>query len=665
MPTNPVELILYREAAPAWSAVIRPWFEAGRGRLERSLVVVPTRGQAHALKQRCAEESVPLLGVDFLTPGLARRKWLASLGEGEPAGVPALGRELLLIGLRSLIEGRLAGLQPEDTMWGLWKTLQSDPERALEDFDEMLRAGFGPGDFELEPLRELFGELSRWARSLGYELAPLQNQEAALRAPCPGTLAAADRLLVYGLGPEAWAEFFPVVSLARRCRAITVVLPEPEFRGSKSLDERWIELWTALLGVEPRLPDAESPAGCGAVAGLWTGAEGSAERARLLVGRTRSDEMELVAGEVERLLARGAANVGVVFPTADSAHLRLARLLSERGVAFADLVEVAAAPPIDVQLLRAVLAFYQGGCSLEGLMGLWPLAHALNLVTEAPSAVRSACERLFDEAQTHGLEAYRNRLASGGRADWTEIARVAGILLPPWPDELALAEAMARFEAVCAAFKLSLPEGWPSLGAFAGREARPLPLRVVLSAIDSFLPREAPAEGAPGRGLFARVTLTTLRRAAGVAWSHAVFVESNAGVWPRRRESSCWLTDEHRKLLNEKGRFSLGLFTGDDRAALEKRLCTSLARDTAEEIVFTAALFDEEEPELPLAPNAWVERVMLSGTRWRPAGAGFEEAFARLARSARKAAPAHAGTREWGAVWSRGAIRRFPSTNFS
>jgi len=661
--TIPVELILCREADPAWSAVIRPWFERGSGRLERALVVVPTRGQAHALKQRCAIESVPLIGVEFLTPGLARKKWLALRGQGAGAAAPALGREFLLLGLRALIDKRLAGLKPEDAMWGLWKSLQSDPERALDDFDELMQAGFKPGDFKPDSLGEIFTELAAWVGSLGYGLAATQDQAAALTPVAPGAPHAADRLLVYGLGPESWSDFFPVAALVRRCAEVAVVLPEPEFRGAKLLDERWVELWSAFLGVESRLPDVpEPPSGCGEVAGLWTGDGGSAARARLVIGHTRADEMSLAAAEIARLLDAGAADIAVIFPRADAAHLRLVRLLAERGIAFADLIDTAAAPPIDVQILRALLAFYEGGCRLEELLELWPLLHALNLVSESPAAVRGICDRLFDEAQTHELAAYRDRLAAGEGAEPREIARVAAILLPPWPKELSLAQALARFEAVCGRFKVALPAGWEALTAFAARERQLLPARVVFSGIASFLPRMAPAAETPGRGLFARVTLTTPRRAAGVAWSHAIFIESNAGTWPQRRESSCWLTDERRRLLSEQGRFSLGLFTGDERAALEKRLYTTIARDTREEIVFTAALFDEEEPELRLAPNAWVERVILSDARWRPAGGEFEEALARLARSAGPRLPAPAlPDLPWRAVWNR---RRDPAEPF-
>lgn len=653
-----IELLLTRHAETAWSAVIRPWLEAGRGRLERAYVVVPTRGQAHGLKQRCLSENVPLLGIEFLTPGLARKKWMA-LSDAPAAARPAIGRELLLLGLRARLEQRLAALQADEPAWGLWKSLQSDPERALDDFDELLKAGFGPEHFALEPLRDVFGELVHWVDSLGYAFASRQNETAARTPVGPDEPRIGGRLLVHGLSAEAWGEFFNVAALARRCDRLTVVLPEPQFRGRKALDEAWIDLWAALLGVEAQSVDAPEPAEHGAaVAALWHAGAPAAARVdakllpvKLVVGRTRADEMALVADELGRLLAAGAEEIAVVFPRADAAHLRLARLLEERGVPFVDLLENAGQPPVDVQLQRALLAFHENGGRLEDLLALWPLLTALSF-TEVPlGAARDVCERLFDERQTHAAAAYAEMLAASERPEWREVARIAAILTP-WPAELTLADALARFEALCAEFFLPLPPGWTALQRFGEHEKSLLPMSVVVATLATFLPEKSPAPAAPGKGLFARVTLTTRRRAEGLAWSHVVFVESNAGIWPERRESSCWLTDDHREALSRSGRYSLGVFTGEDRATLEKAGYAALARDTSRELIFSAALFDLEEPELKLAPNSWLERVMVE--RGLLADRGLEDAFARLAIEAAPQFPPPAKSiSTWLEIWQR------------
>lgn len=648
------ELHLARDWDAAWREIVRPWL-AAPATLRRDFVLVPTRGQAHALKLRCVREGRPLLGVEFLTPGLARQKWAALT---RPAR-PALGRELLLLNLRALIEERLAPLTPDDAAWGRWKSLQSDPEGALDAYDELLQAGFAAQDFPLAALRDIFGELERRVAQTGYDFAARQNI-AAGTGPCPPEPPLRGRLLVYGFSVEHWREFFSLVALARCAGDVTVLVPEPDF-GRKDSDERWIEAWEKALGAEALPLDAPEPAESGApVAQLWTGQDGDAARATVLVGHTRADEMQLVADEIARRLAAGADNLAVIFPRADAAHLRLARLLGERGLPFNDLLETAGPAGVDAQLQRALLAFYERGARLEELLALWPLLQSLSFTTLAPGAARDVCERAFDARQTHSLAAVLPDLAARERPEWREVARVAGLLLPAWPDQLTLADALERFSAVSARFRLPGAESWPALAAYAKQDRRELPAKVVFAALASFLPEKSAATGAPGRGLFAPVTLTTWRRAAALAWSDVVFAESNAGVWPARAEPGCWLTDEQREELNRRSRFSVGLFTSDNRAWLEKQGYADIARNTTGAVVFSSALFDEEEPELKLAPNAWLERVLLADGA---AGAedGLEEQFTRLAKKVVHPAEDRETPTAWFDIWQR---RRDPTVAF-
>jgi hypothetical protein len=657
-----VELLLFRHADTAWREVIRPWLEEEQGRLQRSYVVVPTRGQAQGLKQRCLVEGIALLGVEFLSPGLARKKWLTLDRMG--AEKPALGRELLLLGLHTIIERRLQTLALDAPERGVLKSLQSDPEGALDDFDELLKSGFRPADFPLPALREIFGELVSWTEELGYDFVARQSEVAALTALEASSARIGGRLLVYGLGAEMWGEFFNVAAFARRFENLTIVLPEPEFRGKKALDEAWIEMWEKILGVAAVAVDGEEPTEtCERVATLWTGgARGSADRATVLVGRSRGEEMQIVAKEIRQLLAAGAENIAVVFPRSDAAHLRLARLLGDAEVDFVDLLETAGAAPIEVRTQRALLAFYEGGGRLEALLELWPWLRALGHTEQPPGITRDVCERLFDERQSHELALYREKLYDHLRPEWREVGRIADLLLPVWPTELTLMEALQRFGAACARFELGVPAGWAALEAFAKREQRPLPSSVIFTAVASFLPEKSPAASVQGKSGFARVTLTTRRRAEGLAWSHLILVESNAGVWPEPRSPSAWLTDEQRGELNGRSRFSLGLFTGDDRATLEKRGYAMLARDTRAGVIFSAALFNEEDPELKLAPNSWVERVLWA----QGAGAresSLEQLFQQKVRSVDPRPVKFSGTdvQAWRATWQsrRDPLRAF------
>jgi hypothetical protein len=413
--------------------------------------------------------------------------------------------------------------------------------------------------------------------------------------------------------------------------------------------------------VSHEVVDIPEPANhCAGVADLWSGEGSSHGNAEIIVGRSRSDEMERVAERIEGLLREGAENISVIFPKADSAHAHLVRILDEKGVAFADLIGSAGTPPEDTQVQRSLVDFYERGCRMEELLALWPLLCALNLARISPEKARSVCQRLFDDHPVHGIEAHLDRMEKDGDGDRLEVARVGRLILPSWPAKLTLADALARFETARDGLAASAPSGWPELREFARRAPELLPAAAILEAIRAFLPEKGPVEGAPPRSGFAHVTLTTVRRAAGVAWSHAILVESNAGVWPSRRESSCWLDDESRRELNARGRFSLGLATADDRANLERGLWSAVARDTRQRVIFSASFHDEEDPERSLEPNPWLERVMWSKGLLSADSAG-RESFGALAPrvEARSRSPGLTGP--WLAIWNR---RRDPAAPF-
>ncbi len=605
-----VELHLCRSADTAWSEVVRPWLTAGPDRLSRRIVVVPTRGQSLALKQRCLEEHLPLLGVEFLSPRLAWQKWLAL---ARPVR-PALDRRLLLLGLRTLLAHRLAALatvEPPPDGVGLLKSLQSDADRALDSFEELMGAGFHPGDFGLPPLREIFGELAGWARGLGYELHGTLAREAAGALVPPTASRIADAVLVYGLSPEEWNEFFGVAALARRGRQLTVVLPEPVLRG-RGLDEQWVTLWEDLLGIEAAMHPEEGSRPTGAPVGqVLTGEAPPVGDLpyEIIVGRTQRDEMTLVAEKIESLLANGATAIGVVFPHAESGHRRLAALLAQRAVAFVDLIETPGAPPVEARVQRALLEFYQSGGRLEPFLALWALLRTLGWAGVASGAVRSVCESLFEECQSHLLQTCIDHMAGDTHADRQAVRELADRLLPAWPAELTLAAALARFAAVCDAFRLGRPSDWNTLEAFAERETRALPLPIVTATLAAFLPTASPAFVA-GKGGFGRVILTTRRRATWVPWSHVIFTQATAGNWPTRKEPGPWLTDETRAALNQVAPFTLGLFTQGDAAQMERDAYAAITRDTRERVVFSAALADDRDPEMKQAPNVWVERLL-------------------------------------------------------
>lgn len=648
MPAPAVQLFLSPGAEETWTQVVRPWLQAGHGRLARRFVVVPTRGQALAWKQCCVREGLALLGVEFITPGLARRKWRHLLTETRPV----LGKEFLLLGLRGIIADRIQAITPDDPTYGYWQSLSSDPERALEAFDDLQKAGFGPNAFPRAVPAQAFSELREWVSGLSGVLGHEEAQQAALRPLGPGDATLDAELLVPGLGAEAWGEFFNVAALVRRTQGVTVVVPMPTMSGAGGLDEEWAKVWEAFLGVPAEALEVGAVTKAGvALAESWigtgVGASALLPPVELLIGENREAELHAVVGQVEKWLNEGAADadaapratdaaIGLVLPGAGPGHRRLVELLRERAIPFNDLVGRVAAPPPELQLQRAVVEFWAAGARLDDLFGLWPRVRALNCVRMEASygKFRSVIEGAFEEACDHSFNAALPLFARMAEADndaaAKDVLNLAAKLLPAWPERLSLADAIERFRDLCAAWRLPMPETLASAAGFAAKVTREWPRALLADFLLGFLPETAPAEEEQAaHGGFAPVTLSTRRRAEGVPWTHLIVLHANAGEWPQRRDPNPWLTDAERAVLSVTGRFSIGLFTSEQTAGLEKAGMAALIADASEAIALSAAVCDERDAETRLSPNSILERVLWARGERRPA-----EAMVRMARPA-------------------------------
>lgn len=665
---SPVQLLLSPDAEATWERVMRPWIEARRGRLERAYVVVPTRGQALVWKQRCVRACLPLLGVEFVVPGLARRKWLSASG----AERPQLGREFLLLGLRGLIEERLergggpAPAAARDDELAVWRSLRSDPERALQALDDLLQAGFAASDFPRPELAELGRELGRWATRLGYGFGQQQAIAAALEPLPPDCPPIAQEVLVVGLGVENTSEFFNVAALLRRAERATVVLPAPLLRGAAETgdterpDEAWVTRWEKFLGVaaDPLLIE-EVEAG-----------ERMEPTPEILLGADRAAEAELIVGRVVSWLRTEGASepessgdVGVVFPGPGPLHRLVGARLRALGVPHHDHVGRSAAAPVDLLILRGAVAFWAKGGRLDELLALHPRLRAHNLagLGAASGGFRRHVEERFQEACDHTLaaalgsepapaagDAVPSAAASAGERGESrgsaaeDLRRLAAALLPGWPDKVALGPALTRLRQLAAEWGLTLPEGMEALDVFAAREPKVWPRDLVADTLLGFLPEAIDAQEPPAhRGFFAPVFLTTRRRAEHAPWSRLILTQANAGDWPRRRDPNPWLDDAARRTLNRGGRGAAPLLTSEEASLLERAGHVALMAAARQGAVLSAAARDEVDPDRQLAPNAVLERALWARGERRP-----REALERLALDP-AGAPGTPAPEEW------------------
>ena len=81
------------------------------------------------------------------------------------------------------------------------------------------------------------------------------------------------------------------------------------------------------------------------------------------------------------------------------------------------------------------------------MLDLWPLLQTLGCVKLAPAAARAVCEQLFDETQSHLVAAGTTWLAAAEHPAARAVHEFVQRVLPAWPAELTLTDALARFRA--------------------------------------------------------------------------------------------------------------------------------------------------------------------------------------------------------------------------
>ena len=233
------------------------------------------------------------------------------------------------------------------------------------------------------------------ASAPGWSVTAMRSRRCRTRPrawPPPGEPPLADRLLLLAGGPECRREFFGMAALARRCPSVTSSCRSPS-SGAGRAGESWAAMWSALLGSRHRVADAPEPERtCSAVAELWSGAggRGAEEGHRGPVEVRRNGARRRRGGGPSRIglrqHRRGAARGGRR-PRAPRA--RLLTRAESRSPTWSGRRRA----PLETRVQLALADFYAGGCRLEGLLALWPLLAALNLVRVPPAAAREGLRR--------------------------------------------------------------------------------------------------------------------------------------------------------------------------------------------------------------------------------------------------------------------------------
>lgn len=617
-------------AHDAWEGSIRDWFRrtlpVSWKQTLPSLVVVPTRSHAHALKARLLHERQSHLGIHFVTPAGLRDLFSATSDRALPLREHL--RLLLAIAaeetLRQSAEKKFEGAELAA------KAVLRAPDHLLRTLDRLETAGWNFDALRLDAFQPIVRSFRAQLRACGFSLAAQFDREAlAQSAARPPVFS---NLLMTGFDAAHWQFWFLLRAAVHAAENATVVLEYPR-ETLHSIDTCWIGSWEEALG---EAAPVSSPA---KIAGdsLFTEAEmqgGAIPRPdySFLVGRDASEQAEAIALTCGRFLAeKNCARVGVIFSGAGSLPRLVARVLEQRDLPHYDGLAHLVPGPFESDEWRAWL-------ELQRSPRISSLVRFFNVLTNAPElfpglsaltvekTLRTIhAEFLIDDLEV--LRGYCETLASENGPLIADAIQALGSL----PTRARLAGFLEQTREVCA--RLGWTQHWLAISRqtedwaekIPAEISRPLFLRWLEEATSSF----GLERGSRGEHPYAPVQLLSLPAACGQEWSHLIFAGWNEGSWPphptgefmhedeirafnqttrqlNRRAARTGRQGEGHESVREGHAFYLG---PEDQRRIALRQFDTLRESATEGIAIAASLVQESAPERLWNPNELFTRL--------------------------------------------------------
>jgi PD-(D/E)XK nuclease superfamily protein len=619
-----VSLHVGASAEGAWENVLFPWFQAAASiswqQQEPTLVAVPFRSHAQAIKGRLLDRGVSLLGIRFVSPAevrelLARRssspialrehlRLLLSIAAEEHMQLPS---DPILRGKRMLEPEFLAA-----------KSVTRAPDHLLRTIDQLGAAGWDFSAVELPALQQIVARFQQQLAECDFELIHTADRRALdLAAMSPPLFS---NVLVTGFNGAHWALWPLLRATVAAAKEATVLLDDPRDH-ARDIDETWVGTWEEAFGEAKPI----SPSRGQITDSLFSEEEmqgasvGSASRS-FLVGADIMEQAEAIAQQCLHFLADPACeSIGVVFSGAGALSRLVASALARLDIPHRDglayfvpgifealewhaWLQLQQSPRIN-SLLRFVNAASEKGELFSGL----------SLHTFERTLRSAYAEVLIDDLDI--LQRFCAEKAKG--ADET----VATVLnsIPFLPERARLSEFLS---ATKDAFeKLNWKPHWMETSRRTGdwidklnvEFSRGLYLRWLGEIASTFTIERDAAGDHP----YARVQLFTVPQAYGREWSHLIFAGWNEGSWPPRETGEFARQDEidafnrSIKKLNRRaarqGRQGEGhtairenhtLYLGPaEQRQIALRQFENLLESATEQITFAASLVQEDAPE--------------------------------------------------------------------
>jgi hypothetical protein len=623
-PSTQVSLHIGASFCSTWETILLPWFQAA-GRVswqqrQPTLVAMPLRSQAYAIKGLLLDRGVSLLGIRFVSPA-ELRELLAARSKTRLALREHL-RLLLAIAAEECLK------LPEDPALREKRMLEADflaaksvaraPDHLLRTIDQLGAAGWDFSAVELPALREIAARFQQQLTNCGFELIHTADRQALDQALTSPPLFA--NILVTGFNGAHWPLWPLLQAAVVSAKEATVILDDPR-DVARDIDETWVGTWEeafdeakpisrpvnqitdSLFSEEEMRGTSVGPVNQSFAVGADTTeqAEAVAQQCLHFLADPTCDHVGLIfsgAGALPRLVAKALARLDVphydglahflpgIFEAADwrawlqlqespriNSFLHFVNMLSDHGKLFPDLSlnafertlrsAYAAVLIDDLDILRHFCAQEVGGTKEK-------VAAALGSIPFLPARAR------FPEF-LRATKAALNQL--GWKSHWIEISRRTG----DWVDKLDIE------------FSRALYLRWLGEIAFSFTAAR-----------DTI-----------GDHPYARVQLLTVPQAHGREWSHLIFAGWNEGSWPPRETGEFARQDEidafNRSIQKLNRRASRQGRQGEGHTAIREnhtlylgpaqqrqialRQFETLLESATRQITFTASLMQEDAPE--------------------------------------------------------------------
>jgi PD-(D/E)XK nuclease superfamily len=511
-------LLLASSPEAAWQGAIEGWLKQAAAEAWRSergvVVVVPTRGQIQALKQRLLEAGLSALGLQFVTPPYLRAL-LAAQSESVP---PA--REHLRLLLALAAEQLLADTKLPEAERLAAISVRRTPDHLLRLLEQLSAAGADFQHVDLPAFRPVVRKFREYLKATEFEIFPESDRRALAHAR--QAAASLGKLLITGFHGGHWPLWNLLRAAVQSSQSATVILQNPRDE-AHDLDSAWIGNWEETLGEAQLVAlDRDSPV---------------PERSTFfLAGMDAQEQSEAIAAAAHQFLAdENCTRLGIVFPANGALSRLVAAALTRQGLPHYDAMgqiapglfeepdfwswmELQRTPRLNV-LLRFLTSLpndqsFLQDPSCDKIERALHRALADVAIDDLPLLIAAACAREGDGERISA--ALENVVFLPERGTFAEFLRVSAnaFALLGWKERWReIAQRTAWTAKVEATFSRTLFLQWLDELAVSGRITRDL----------------------LGEHPYSRIQLLTPAQAEDQSWSHLILCDLNEGAWPAGR----------------------------------------------------------------------------------------------------------------------------------